>query len=41
MQYILFAVRMEIFQNHVSDVLHVTAPSKNYMVRDKVDLAYI
>jgi len=40
-QYTLFAVKMEIFQNRVSEVSHVTPPSQNYMVRDKVDFAYI
>jgi hypothetical protein len=30
--YILLAVMIEILQNHVSDGLHVTPLSKNYMV---------
>jgi hypothetical protein len=29
---ILFAATMEIVQNHVNDILHVTPLSKNYMV---------
>jgi len=40
-QYILFAVTMEIVRTHVSDVSQVTPPTKNYTVRDKVDLVYI
>jgi len=34
--YFAFYILLEIVQNHVSDVLHVTSLSKNYMVQKKL-----